>query len=150
MSLPQTLIHFAKACQARFGDDVAGYNKDGAFVAVEDRVINVNLDQNANRAVVWTELDRPDYAEMDALEQVAMTYTRRELIAKGFVVGINRRADLILLGRSIEQDVLGKTEGFDLVTEVAKEANAASAALANAVKTHGGSLPGSDGLIILN
>lgn len=130
MSLPQVLIDFATACGTRFGVDAAGHNDSGAFVQVGDRVVHINLDPNANRAVVWTELQRPERAAIEALERAAMDYTGRALLEKGLAIGVNRAADLILLGRSLDQEALNQDAGLDAVADLAKEAQAASAALA--------------------
>jgi hypothetical protein len=148
-SLPSILVDFTTAAQARFGADAAGHNDDGAFIAVGDRMVHVNLDQSANRAVVWTELARPEHAEIEALETVAMAYTSREFLSKGLTLGINRVADLIVLGRSIEQDALAFDEGLDLVTSVAEAAGPAGAALAEASRpSNGHSQPrGGDAII---
>ncbi|MEP3667200.1 MAG: hypothetical protein ABJN42_10755, partial [Roseibium sp.] len=130
MTLPQALVDFSAACQGRFGAGTAGHNDDGAFVSIGERVVHINLDRNANRAVVWTELDRPDHAGFADLEKAAMAYSSRELVARGFVVGVNRAADLILLGRSIEQTALGNEAGLALVSDVATEAEVAAAMIA--------------------
>ncbi|MEI2384471.1 hypothetical protein [Breoghania sp. JC706] len=132
MSLPQALVDFSSRCEARFGAGSAGYNDDGAFVGVGERVVHVNLDPNANRVVVWSELEKPDHAGFDVLERAAMAFTSDALLARGLVVGINRNADLIMLGRSIDQDALGLEAGLDLVAEVAGQAEAAAAMLARA------------------
>lgn len=140
MSLPQVLVDFSSACEARFGAGSAGYNDGGTFVAVGERVVHINLDQDANRAVVWSELERPDHVGFAVLEMAAMAYTSHELLARGLAVGVNRGADLILLGRSIEQDALGQEAGLDLVAEVGQEAEVAAAMLAKAaVQSNGGS-----------
>ena len=111
-------------------------------------------DAASDRAVVWTELARPEHAAIEALEQAAMSYTARELLAKGLALGINRTADLIVLGRSVEQDALAKDEGVDLVAEVAKEAAVADAELAGAAgpKRPNGAAPydGGDAVIFRN
>lgn len=146
-SLPQILIDFTTACQARFGAAAAGHNDDGAFVAVGDRTVHINLDQNANRAVVWTELQRPEHAAIEALEKAAMAYTSRSLLERGLALGINRPADLILLGRSVEQDALSQDEGIDLVAEVAEQAASAAAALAAAAKPDGSPPPAGDAVV---
>ncbi|PTW56631.1 hypothetical protein C8N35_11194 [Breoghania corrubedonensis] len=149
MSLPQALVDFSSRCEARFGAGSAGYNDDGAFVGVRGRVVHVNLDPNANRVVVWSELARPEHAGFEALEQAAMAWTSDALLAMGLVVGVNRNADLIVLGRSIEQDALGTQTGLDLVGEVAQQAEAAAAMLARAAAEAGngagGRSSGSDG-----
>lgn len=132
MTVPGVLVDFAVACGARFGADAAGHNDDAAFVRVGDRTIHVNLDLNANRAVVWTELTRPPHAATEVLERAAMEYTDRALLENGLVLGVNRAADLLLLGRSIEQDALYKEAGLDAVAEVAAEAQSAAGALARA------------------
>lgn len=115
MSLPSILIDFATACGTRFGADAAGHNDNGAFVQIGDRVVHANLDPNANRVVLWVELPRPERAKMEALERAAMDYTNRSLLEKGLAIGINRAADLLLLGRSLDQDVLSHDAGLDAV-----------------------------------
>lgn len=136
-SLPQILVDFAKACQAHFGAGTAGCTDDGAFVAIGDIVVNVTLDAKAGRAVVWTELARPEHSDIAALERAAMAFTGRELVAHGLALGVNRAADLILLGRSVEQDALALDEGIDLVEAVAAAARPAAAALARAARPAG-------------
>jgi hypothetical protein len=128
--LPQSLAAFTAACQARFGADAVGSNDDGAFIAVGGRTVHVNLDVNANRVVFWTELPRPAHISMEAIEEAAIAYTRHALLDQGLAIGIDQGTDLILLGRSAEQDVLAKIEGVTLVAELAREAGAAGSALA--------------------
>lgn len=146
-SLPQILVDFAGACDARFGAGSAGHNDDGAFVAVGDRAVHVNLDQNANRAVIWTELQRPEHSPIELFERAAVGYTAREFLARGLAIGINRNADLIVLGRSIEQDALTKDDAIDVVAEIAREAEAATAMLRKVVRPSAAAAPAGDAVI---
>lgn len=131
-SMPSILTEFAEACLGHFGPDAAGCTTDGAFIAIGDRIIHVNLDVAAGRAVVWTELPRPDYSDSACLAQAALAYTGCEMPANGLVLGISRRADLIVLGRSVEQEALLLDEGLKLVDAIAAAAPAAVETLARA------------------
>jgi len=146
-SLPRILVDFAGACDGRFGAGSAGYNDDGAFVAVEGRTVHVNLDQNANRVVLWTEIERPQNSPIGSFEHAAVGYTAREFLARGLAIGVNRKADLILLGRSIEQDALAGDDALDLVEEIAREAEAVGAMLQKAARPVGAAAPAGDAVI---
>lgn len=141
------ILDFLAACEASDRITLAGHNDDGAFVAVGDRAVHVNLDQNANRAVIWTELQRPEHSPIELFERAAVGYTAREFLARGLAIGINRNADLIVLGRSIEQDALTKDDAIDVVAEIAREAEAATAMLRKVVRPSAAAAPAGDAVI---
>lgn len=138
-TLPASLHDFANVCQSHFGSDSAGCNEDGVYVAIGHRMVQVNLDSSAGRAVFWTELARPAHAEGPALEEAALLFSSRELLDHGMILAINDAAELILLGRSIEQDVLQHYAGLKLLNAVAEAAARAEAALVEASQGFNGS-----------
>ena len=109
--LPQLLIEFVNNAKLKFGEQAANYNNFGAFVTAGGYTAHVVLDQNSNRAVVWTELERPERANFAMVERAAAHYTWQGLFRNGTAIGINRAADMVLLGRSFDQDALGSDEG---------------------------------------
>jgi hypothetical protein len=128
-TLPAVLLDFANLCQSHYGTEAAGSNDSGVYVALGDRVVQVKLDPNAGRVVFWTELTRPDHSEIHDLEEAALLFSSHELLDHGFVLGFNAATDLILVGRSIEQDVLQQYAGLKILSTVAEAANRAQAAL---------------------
>ena len=130
MGIPQILIEFAERAQEKFGKDAAGCNNDGMFVFFEDTVVHVFLDQNTTRAVAWTELRRPEHVAIDAVERAAAECTGDTYLEKALAVGVNRAADLVVLGRSFDQDALGNDAGIEIISEIGHEAPAAEKRLA--------------------
>ena len=129
-SLPRILIDFAERVRGRFGPDAAGCNDDGVFVFLGDTMVHVFLDRNSTRAVAWTELRRPGHVDLEAMEQAAAAYTGAKFLEKAMAVGVDRAADLVVLGRSFDQEALGNDDGIAIVCEVLREAPAAIGELA--------------------
>lgn len=134
-SLPQILIDFAGRVQNRFGGCAIGYNDGSLFIVLEYATVHVCLDQNSNRAVVWSELRWPDQVGAEALERAAVQRMTERFLDNAMTVGVNREQDLILLGRSFDQQALGNDDGIEIVAELVREASVAARELAAAALT---------------
>jgi hypothetical protein len=123
----QNFFEFTKACQRRFGKDLAQCNDEGAFVLMRDATIHVRLDPDDDRIVFWTDLDMPKGASIDVVEHVASDYVSDRFLETGFVMGVSRSARMIALGRSCESSTLGAEEAFGIISDLEREALAVAA-----------------------
>jgi hypothetical protein len=114
----------------RLGRVETGTTDDGVFVVLGPATVQVNLDDRADRAVLWVELERPRQAAAADLERFAQTFTAQHYLDDGLVMGVHREVDLILLGRSLERRLFLQDDGIRLMRDLASAAVAATAALA--------------------
>ena len=89
--------------------------------------MHIRLDADADRTIFWTDLDMPTDISIDAVEHVAMDYTAGRFLDSGFVMGVNRAAGLIALGRSVDANILREEQAFALIQSLAREAPSAVA-----------------------
>ena len=89
---------------------------------MKDTTVHVRSDDEADRVVFWADLDISRYSSFETIERHAMDYVTERFLDSGFVLGVNRGARLVALGRSVDAAILKEDGAFELVESLAREA----------------------------
>jgi hypothetical protein len=120
------LQDFTRRSHARFGTDNAALTQTGAVVALLERDVHINPDPESSRVALWVNLAPSEAVPIDLLESVAMDFTAERFLVSGVVMGVDRASRFVSLGRSFDAAVLNEDRVFELMDDLAREADGAT------------------------